>query len=151
MSITFDMDTITFDSDVVTWDAGIVAGTGTIVLERSDLTRLTLPLATLRTSAFTYDRQMFRSPFGTVWHQEGDARRLTEEVEVSVHVIDDALGISDAALTATTVIAAAVDTTFITSPIGTVVVVALRGYTRQPIESGYRLDFQFATFDGLRA
>jgi hypothetical protein len=150
VSTTFDLDTITFDSGLVTWDAGIVAATGTLVFHRSGGTRETLPLATLRASAFRYDRQMFRSPYGTVWHQEGDARRLAEELEVSVHVIDDANGISDAALTATTVIAAAEDAVYITSPVGDAIVVALLQYTRQPIESGYRLDFTFATFDGLR-
>jgi hypothetical protein len=148
VSTTFDSDTITFDSDVVTWDAGF--DSGFVLFRFASGASVVVPLATVRTQSFTYDRQMFRSPYGTVWHQEGDARRLAEEVEVSVHVIDDPNGISDAALTATAVIADAVAATRISSVIGEVVVAGLLGYTRQPIESGYRLDFRFASVDGLR-
>lgn len=145
---TFDRTDITLDQLFPTWDCGLYAGV--VQCELDDGTRLAVDLATVRTQSFTYDRSMFRSPYGTVWHQEGDERRLVENVNLSVHFVDDADGISDAADAARVLVAAAPNVVLLESPIGSFEVVALLSYTRQPVESGYRFDFTFATFDGLR-
>lgn len=142
-----DSTLITFDSTVITWDAGLNAGTASLTFATGP--NLPLPLANVRTQAFQYDRRMFRSPYGTVWHQEGDARRLVEEVTLSAFVVDDASGISSAAITANSVANAAVNATGLQTPFGSFTLLGLVSYSRSPMESGYRLDFRFVTQSGL--
>jgi hypothetical protein len=137
-----------WDVDVPTWDGGLFGGFTQWQL--SDGTRLVIPLSNVRTQAFQYDRRMFRAPFGSVWHQEGDARRGVELVNVSVEVVDDADGITDAALLANQLAGSASSVILIDSPFGFFDVLALSSFTRSPIESGYRLNFAFGTLNGLR-
>jgi hypothetical protein len=137
-----------WDVDVPTWDGGLFGGFTQWQL--SDGSRLVIPLSNVRTQAFQYDRRMFRAPFGIVWHQEGDARRGVELVNVSVEVVDDADGITDAALLANQLAGSAAGVILIDSPFGQFDVLALSSFTRSPIESGYRFNFTFGTLNGLR-
>jgi hypothetical protein len=143
----FDSDAIKWDADTITWDAGLFSGM--VELELDDASKVLLLLANVRIEGFTYDRSMFRSPYGTVWHQEGDFRRLVETITVQAHIVDDANGISDAAIDAGTLAVALRSVVRVESAIGDWVVAALESYSRQPVESGYRFDIQFVTFDGI--
>jgi hypothetical protein len=146
--LTFDLNTITFDTDTVTWDGGMFAGS--VQLQTANGSNILLPLANVRTEGFTYDRAMFRSPYGTLWHQQGDYRRLVEDITVQAHVLDDANGISDAAIAANTLALALPQVIAVESSIGSFTVAALASFTRQPVESGYRFDIRFITFNGIQ-
>ena len=128
----------------------VVIPAGTVEFELVGGGTVTVNLANVRTEAFTYDRGMFRSPYGTVWHQQGDYRRLVETITVQAHVLNDANGISDAAIAADSLAQLLPTVTVVKSSIGEFNVAALASYTRQPVESGYRLDISFVTFDGLQ-
>jgi hypothetical protein len=145
---TFDLDSVKFDADTITWDAGLFAGYAQ--LEAPDGSKILLLLANVRTEGFTYDRAMFRSPYGTVWHQEGDFRRLLEDITVQAHVLDDTNGISDAAIAANNLALALPHVVAVESSIGSFNVAALASFTRQPVESGYRFDIRFITFNGIQ-
>jgi hypothetical protein len=144
---TFDIDTVTFDASVPTWDGGLWAGNVQLELANGNL--VPVVLANVRAEAFTYDRSMFRSPYGTVWHQEGDFRRLVESITVQAQVVDDAGGISDAAGDADALALLLPDVVRVESNWGAWDIAALESYSRQPVESGYRFDVQFVTFDGI--
>lgn len=144
----FDSGNITFDSGLITWDAGLLAGTVSFSFATGG--NLVVNLANVRTQEFQYDRRMFRSPYGSVWHQEGDFRRLVESITVQAHIVDDANGISDAAIDAGALAVALPSVVRVESAIGDWIVAALASYSRQPIESGYRFDIQFVTFDGIQ-
>jgi hypothetical protein len=138
----FDMDTVKFDAEVPTWDAGLVAGEARLHL--SDSTFVSLPLANVGFAEFTYDRGLFRSPYGTVWHQDGDKRRLVEAITLQAFVVDDAGGISDAAVDAGALLGLLLDVTRVESGLRIWNVVALGPSVRQPVESGYRFDITWA-------
>jgi len=144
---TFDIDTVTFDASVPTWDGGLFAGNVQFGLANG--TNVLVVLANVRAEAFTYDRSMFRSPYGTVWHQEGDFRRLVENITVQAHVVDDADGISDAAGDADALALLLPSVVRVEANWGAWDIAALESYSRQPVESGYRFDVQFVTFDGI--
>jgi hypothetical protein len=138
-----------WDVDIPTWDGGLFGGF--TQWTQSFGPREVIPLSNVRTQAFQYDRRMFRAPFGTtVWHQEGDGRRGVQLVNVSVDVIDDANGITDAAFIANALANVAQFVTEIECPYGKFDVLALSSFTRSPIESGYRFNFAFGTLNGLR-
>jgi hypothetical protein len=145
---TFDNDILTFDATVPTWDAGLIDGVAQ--LEAPDGSKIILDLANVRTETFTYDKNMFRSPYGTVWHIEGDERRLVERITVQAHVIDDPNGISDAAIQASVIATALPSVVVVESPFGTFNIAALESFVRVPVESGYRLDVTFITFSGVQ-
>jgi hypothetical protein len=145
---TFDRTDVTFDAEVPTWDAGLFYGVAQ--LEAPNGSKIVLKLANVRTETFTYDKNMFRSPYGTVWHIEGDERRLVERITVQAHVIDDPSGISDAAITANVVASALPSVVVVESPFGTFNIAALESFVRVPVESGYRLDVTFVTFSGIQ-
>jgi hypothetical protein len=144
---TFDIDTVTFDASVPTWDGGLWAGNVQLELANGNL--VPVVLANVRAEAFTYDRSMFRSPYGSVWHQEGDSRRLVESITVQAWVVDDANGITDAATTAAALAAILPTVVRVESNWGNWDVAAVESFSRQPVESGYRFDIQYITFGGL--
>jgi hypothetical protein len=144
---TFDADTVTFDASFPTWDGGLFAGNVRFELSNGNL--VPVVLANVRAEAFTYNRSIFRSPYGTVWHQEGDFRRLVESITVQAQVADDAGGISDAAGDADALALLLPDVVRVESSWGAWDIAALESYSRQPVESGYRFDIQFVTFDGI--
>jgi hypothetical protein len=148
LGTTFDMTGITFDAEVPTWDAGLSAGAGQFELD--DGTILPLEFVNTRTSGITFDRSMFRAPFGTTWFQSGDARRSPELFTVEVTVVDDALGIASAAPVANALIDVAPRVVRVESNIGRFFVLGLLSVSRSPVESGYRLAFEFGSLDGLR-
>jgi hypothetical protein len=137
-----------WDVDVPTWDGGLFAGF--TQWELSNGTRLVIPLSNVRTRPFQFDRRMLRAPFGSTWFQAGDGRRGVEVVTVSVDVVNDAGGITDAALLANQLAVSAAGVILIDSPFGFFDVLALSSFSRVPIESGYRFDFAFGTLNGLR-
>jgi hypothetical protein len=145
---TFDLTSITFDAEVPTWDAGLFAGFAQFELD--DGTIISLEFVNTRTSGITFDRSMFRAPFGTTWFQSGDARRSPELFTVEVTVVDDALGISSAAPVANALIDVAPRVVRVESNIGVFFVLGLLSVSRSPVESGYRLAFEFGSLDGLR-
>jgi len=145
---TFDIDSVTLDASFPTWDGGILPGGAQWELSNGTIVPVTL--ANVRTQAFQYNRRMFRSPYGTVWHQEGDLKRGVESITVSVHVLDDANGISDAAIAAEALASVAPDVVRVECHFGEFDVVALQSYSRAPVQSGYRLEFVFGSFDGLQ-
>jgi hypothetical protein len=134
----FDSDAIKWDADTITWDAGLL--NGMVELELENGSKVLLLLANVRTEGFTYDRSMFRSPYGAVWHQEGDKRRLVENITVHAHIVDDAGGISDAAIDANALAVALPTVVRVESAISGWNVVGLLSYTRQAVESGYRFE-----------
>jgi hypothetical protein len=144
---TFDTTTVKFDSTTPTWDAGLFAGV--VHLHTSGSAFTILPLANVRAEGFAYDRSMFRSPYGSVWHQEGDFRRLVENITVQAWVVDDANGITDAATTAAALAAILPTVVRVESNWGNWNVAALESFSRQPVASGYRFDIQYITFRGL--
>jgi hypothetical protein len=144
----FDNDIRRFSFDTPTWDAGLFAGTAELTLENGG--KVFLELANVRTEQFTYDRNMFRSPYGTVWHQQGDARRLVESITVQAHILDDEDGISDAAIDADAIGQVLRNVTRVESEVGIFEVAGLQSYTRQPVQSGYRFDIRFVVFDGIQ-
>jgi hypothetical protein len=145
--LTFDSGFVTFDSSFITWDGSGFAGVVFLVLDNA--TVVEVPLANVRTESFSYDRRMFRSPYGTVWHLEGDDRRLVENITVDVFVIDDANGISDAAIQANALTSVLPNVVRVVGAIGAFDVVALESFTRQPVQSGYRLSIIFVVDTGL--
>jgi hypothetical protein len=160
----FDVDTVTFDAEVPTWDAGLFAGVARLHL--SDSTFLPLRLANVAVEGFSYDRSMFRSPYGTVWHQEGDKRRLVESITLRAYLVDglqitadittvtadttsltaDTVGdsISDSAGPASALVVALPNVVRVESSLRIWDVVALGPAVRQPVESGYRFDITWA-------
>jgi hypothetical protein len=142
-----DLQSTKFSATVPTWDAGMFYGYSQ--WELANGSKLLIPLSNVRTQAFDYDRRLFRAPYGTIWHQEGDERRGVENVNVIVDVVDDADGITDAATLANALAGDAPNVVLIDAPFAQFNVLALTSYSRVPIESGYRFDFSFVTVDGL--
>jgi hypothetical protein len=134
----FNSDTLKWVTGTIPWDVTTTAGV--VEFELDDGSKALLELADVSVEPFSYDRSMFRSPYGTVWHQEGDFRRLVENITVRAHIVDDADGISDAALAADTLVQLLPDVVHVESMVGAWDVVGLLSYTRQAVESGYRFE-----------
>lgn len=139
----FDLTTVKFDASVPTWDAGLFADMVRLHLVNNLFVEL--DLANVRAQAFAYDRAMFRAPYGGVWNQQGDKRRLVESITVQAFVVDDAGGISDAAVDANVVLQALRDVVRVEASSRIWDVVALQPVARQPVESGYRFDITFTS------
>jgi hypothetical protein len=145
--LSWDSSDITFDSTGVTWDAGVTVGY--VVFGFNTGANAPVQLANVTTSAFGFERRMFRSPYGSIWHTDGDGRAGIENITVTVFVIADD-GISIAASEATALIALAEAATELQTQYGDFEIAALTSYSRVPVASGYRLELNFGTVDGLK-
>jgi hypothetical protein len=137
----FDSDTLQWVTGTIPWDVTTTAGI--VELELSDGSVALLKLSDVSTEPFSYDRSMFRSPYGAVWHQEGDFRRLEQTISVRAHILDDANGISDAAIAANTLTQLLPNVVRVASMVGAWDVVSVLSYTRQAVGSGYRFEVSF--------
>jgi hypothetical protein len=156
-------DTFKLVTGTIPWDASTTSGI--VELELANGSKALLTLADIRTQPFGYDRRLFRAPYGTVWRQQGDARRLVENVTVNAYVLGGVLFTADVTTTTadtTSVTADSADTsiTSAASPASTLAgilpnvvniesaslsyaVVGLQSYTRRAVPSGYYFEVVF--------
>jgi hypothetical protein len=111
---------------------------GTVTLEFGDGSTLDVQRVNARVSAASYDRHMFRSPYGTKWMVEGSGQREPEEFTLSCEVWGST--IHDSAPLVTSLLNALRDAVLITSPAGVFVNAGIVRYAQSPIVNGYRLD-----------
>lgn len=149
MSLThplFDQTDVKFDSTAYTWDNGYgvrvgqarLAGNGSVYL----WTRVNA-----RVGEVTFDRQLFRAPFGSVWHQAGDAGQLGVDVVLDGEVVDASIGAAAAELE---VLRAAVEAALqVQFAFGQFSVAGVRSFARSPIERGFRVTVTLATVRGF--
>jgi hypothetical protein len=137
----FDSDTFKLVTGTIPWDASTTSGI--VELELADGSKALLSLADIRTQPFGYDRSMFRAPYGTVWHQQGDERRLVETITVRGYVLDDANGISDAAIAANQFAQILPQVVQVDSASLSYAVVGLQSYRQRAVPSGYYFEVVF--------
>ena len=147
--VTLDTTAITLDSTTAfTWDEDAPATNG-YVLFRNVLGSWSYIVGNARAEVITFDRQMLRNPFGSVWFQAGSGRPGPQLLRVSGEVWSVANdGIVTAAGDVSAVQAAAEDAVLIRVIFGDFDILALQSFARAPIEAGYRVDMVFVTESG---
>lgn len=108
---------------------------GTLRIVVADDSEVVVKPATLRLLPLSYDRQIFRSPFGSTWHQEGDGRRGEQRYEVTAEIHAATLG--DAAAPAEALVAYLRNAREILAPFGAVTIAALLDAELRPTHDGF--------------
>lgn len=117
---------------------------GTITLEMPDESIVTLAPANARPAPVDADRDLYRPPFSTTWHVDGDNLRGVESLLITLEVWD-AGGIEDAMPAVAQAIADLAAAAVIRTPFGIFQPRGILGTSRSPTELGYRFDVLVAT------
>lgn len=149
MSLThplFDQTDVTFDSVAYTWDSGYgirvgaarLAGNGSVYLWSR---------VNARVGQISFDRELFRAPFGTSWWQAGDGLQTAVDVVLDGEVVAASIGAAAAELELLR--AAAEAAVAVQFAFGEFRIAGVRSIVRSPIERGYRVVVTFATAAGF--
>jgi hypothetical protein len=142
----FDQTDVTFDSTDFTWDSGYgiqvgqarLAGNGSVYVWNR---------VNGRVSEFSFDRELYRSPFRSSWWQAGDGRLNALDVTLDGEVVAASISAAAAELELLrTAVESAVTVQF---AFGEFRVAGVRSFVRSPIERGFRVTVTLATVSGF--
>jgi hypothetical protein len=147
--VTLDTTLSTLDSTTAfTWDADAIARNG-FVLWQDSTGSWSYIVGNARAESISFDREMLRNPFGSVWFQAGSGRPGPQLLRVTGEVWSVANdGIVTAAGDVNAVQGSAEDAVLVKVIFGDYDVLALQSFARTPIEAGYRVDMVFVTASG---
>ena len=106
--------------------------------------------ANARPAPVEADRELFRPPFSSTWHVDGDDLRGVERLALDFEVWDASDGIPAATIDAEAFLAALAAAAVIYTPLGVFVPRGIESTVRTPTALGYRVDVVLAT-DGWAA
>lgn len=145
MNPTFDASLPTWDSTAYTWDTGYGIPVGAVRLSSGSTVYL-WDRVNVRVSDIQFDRGMFRAPYGTVWHQEGDARQAPVEIVMDGEIVGTS--ISAAAVELALLRAALESASSAVTHYGLFSIVGVRSIVRTPLELGFRVVATLVTVRG---
>jgi hypothetical protein len=142
----FDQTDVKFDSTAFTWDSGYGIRVGQARLAGGGSAYLWTRV-NARVGEIAFDRQLFRAPYGSVWHQAGDGEQLVVDVVLDGEVVDASIGAAAAELE---VLRAAMEAASeLQVAFGQFGIAGVRSFVRSPIERGFRVTVTLATVRGF--
>lgn len=140
-----DSTSVTLDSTTAfTWDQDVFAVPGLILLQDGSVT--TPVRGDVRAEGISFDRELHRNPYGSVWFTSGSDVTNPQLVRVTAEVWSSSIEVAHADVEAVRV--ACEDATLLIASYGEWSIAALQSFGRSPIEAGYRLDIVFVTISG---
>jgi len=147
--VTLDTTLSTLDSTTAfTWDEDAPALSGLVYFQAASGSWSYI-VGNAQADSISFDREMLRNPFGTVWFQAGSGRSGPQLLRVTGEVWSVANdGIVTAAGDVNAVQGNAEDAVLVRVIFGDYDVLALQSFVRSPIEAGYRVEMLFVTASG---